>query len=492
MKKFFPFLLGLSLIGSEALAQPASNQQSTVAFSSAFREAIRDPQWGRAFAYSFTPVAEVEPKIGLTEQETFKRLQPMLEAEQFTQARQELERSVQGNAQPNPVILFTLGALHQQAAATTTVSTEATRHTAQAKQYYQSAIQGYRNYLRAYKNLGQINMQEEDYAQAIANLQRTVELGDNTAVSWGLLGYAYFNTQDYFAAETAIRNAVALDPKNKAFRTLLGQIFLQQQRYAEAQTLFNSLITDDPNNVELWSALANTYLGTNDIKTATTNLEVVRLMGGAKRDTLMLLGNIYVSQQMFDLAAQMFVEALKNDSSKDPQDLVSAANTLASFGAIDNAEILVDAIQQAYGNRLEDRQVMALLTLESEIAIQRGQGEEAAQRLEEILARDPLNANALNALADYYATLVNSAEEGDRQPRDQYRAAQLYERAQELQDETARRRAFIGHAQLEVRLDNLQNAVRLLERAISIRSDENIAQYLTQIRETLRARTARR
>lgn len=492
MKKFFPILLGLSLLGSEAVAQTtAPTRQVSNSFASSFREAVRDPQWGKAFAYSFTPLAEVEPKIAIADAEVFKILQPLLETEQFDKARQELERTIRNAAEPNPALVFTLGALYQQAAAMASNSQEAARLTEQAKQQYLAAIKSYKNYLRAHKNLGQLYMQEENFEQAIVHLQRAVELGDNTSVTWGLLGYAYFNMQDLFAAETAIRNAVALDPKNKPFRTILGQVFLQQQRFQEAQSLFSSLLKEDPNNVEYWTAVANTYLGTNDVPQALANLEMVRLMGGAKRDTLMLLGNIYVSQQMFDLAAQMFVDAVSADSQANPQDLVSAATTLANFGAIDDAEVVINAINQAYGNRLQDQDALALLTLESEIAIQRGQGEEAAKRLEEILARDPLNANALNALADYYAALVDSPNGSERQPRDRFRAVQLYERGQELQDENARRRALIGHAQLEVRVNNLQNAVRLLERAIAIRSDEQIAKYLTQIRETLRARTSR-
>jgi hypothetical protein len=152
---------------------------------------------------------------------------------------------------------------------------------------------------------------------------------------------------------------------------------------------------------------------------------------------------------------------------------------------------VITNIETAFSGQLSDEQEIELLSLKSEINISLGKGEEAADNLESLLRKDPFNARALLSLARYYSDLDADeslpVEQQDLQEsRYEQQALIYYERAQNLDDESAQVRAFIGEAQLRVQRDELDKAADLLEEAQMIRYQENVQSYLDQIRAALK------
>jgi len=360
-----------------------------------------------------------------------------------------------------------------------------------AIQYYKQAVDKFPNYLRAHKNLGQLYVQKDETDKALSHLIKSLELGNNEARTYGVIGYIYYNKGRYVSSETAIRNALSLDPDNESYRILLGQTLSEQERYAEAYSLFSEILLDDPNNTDIWLAQFNALMGMDKIDEAATNLEIVRNMGKADPEQLMLLGNIYVNKGMLDMATSTFLDALERSrAAGDKDSLVNAAKTLTSYGSFDNAIRLMDAIDSNFQGRLDEQQEIDLKTMRSRIAIARGEGAKAAQILEDILSQDPLNGDALITLGQYYSEMV-ATEEGGEAPRNKEQAIFYFERAEEHPEDDIRVSAYLQHGQLMVKLKRFSEAVNLIEKAQAINKQEHVETYLRQVREAAKAQGAR-
>jgi tetratricopeptide (TPR) repeat protein len=208
----------------------------------------------------------------------------------------------------------------------------------------------------------------------------------------------------------------------------------------------------------------------------------------------MLLGDVYMNKEMIDEATEVYLEAVQMDpSDANLGNFIRAAETLNNYAAYEQGMELIQSISEQYANRLDDEQEIELLSLQSEINISLGKGAEAAANLQALLKKDPFNARALLSLARYYSDLdpaddLDEIEADTQRKRYEQQAIIYYERAQELDDPMAQVRAYIGEAQLRVQRDELDRAASLLEDAQSVSYQDNVQQYLDQIRAALKSR----
>jgi tetratricopeptide (TPR) repeat protein len=467
---------------------------------------VKDPAWQEAFIYTFTPLSDVEPAIDATTRDFVANiLQPLITANNYDGARKALQASItETGVKTNAIIYYTLGAVDQQLAGS--LSSNSAAEKAQQKVFldeavtnYNKALDAFPNYQRAHRNLGNIFMNSDEKGsetRAIPHLQKAVALGARDSSTYLMLGYCLFTQGNYYSAEAAFKTAIMLESTNKDVYQLLAQTLLLQNRYKEARAMFQELLSKDPNNAQWWMALVNTYLAENDLENCVTSLEVLRHMKKAETQSLFLLGNIYVTRGIYDLATQVYVQAVKEDKGKDPSNAMDAARSLASFGAYDQANKVIDIIEAKYQGSITDKQTMDILTVRSNIQIAQGQGAEAAKTLQKILEKDPLSGSALTTLANYYSEMVETTQNGEtvRKARDFQRAEMLLKRAEDLNDDQAKLRAYTMHARLLVSrqdTDSLRDAVSLLERAQGIQSQESVASYLQSIRQAIESRSAR-
>lgn len=87
-----------------------------------------------------------------------------------------------------------------------------------ARDHYQKAVEKEPAYQRAFKNLGLLNIQQDEDQEGIANLSRAIELGNREAKTYGLLGFAFLNLGQSLPAEKAYSSAIILDPGNGDWR----------------------------------------------------------------------------------------------------------------------------------------------------------------------------------------------------------------------------------------------------------------------------------
>jgi tetratricopeptide (TPR) repeat protein len=152
-----------------------------------------------------------------------------------------------------------------------------------------------------------------------------------------------------------------------------------------------------------------------------------------------------------------------------------SAKGLAARGAAGEAKRILDVVQGRHGTALGNEEKKDVLRLRARLAVASGAGEEEAKLLEEIVALDPLDGDALILLGQH------SGRTG--QPE---KAVFWYERAANL--EAFEAEAKTRHAQLLVGQGKYADALPLLRRAQSLKPRENVQKYLEQVERAAQAR----
>jgi tetratricopeptide (TPR) repeat protein len=496
----------LITIAGMALPGFAQSRQVTSVDASPAQAFFATPEWSKALMGSFGVNPGIEPGIpeNEAEREVLGQIRDLLQTGADADMRAAVaaidaliaqQRSRGENT--SPMMLQIAGTLEMRNAELTDNEGERERIFRKAEGYLKQAVDpntGFPNFLRAHKNLANLLFRMDRASEAKAHFIKAIELGDRDAVTFGLLGAIFMEEGKLVSSESALRNSLMINPEILEFKQLLGNVLLQQERYAEAKEIFSELLLRRPNEVNFWMAQSNCYIALDEIDEAARNLEIVRFMGRANVASLMLLGDVYINKEMIEEATEAYLEAIATESSSAQlASFIRAAETLNNFAAYEQGMRVIEAIADAYSGRLDDEQEIELLSLQSEINISLGKGTEAAENLEQLLSKDPFNARALLSLARYYSELeadedLPSEQRDLQERRNQQRAIIFYERAQNLDDEMAQVRAFIGEAQLRVQRDELEQAADLLAEAQGIRYQENVQSYLEQIRAALRSR----
>lgn len=426
-----------------------------------------DPTFQKQFMGSYGTASEVEPRVTTVEREQMEEVLQRMQEGDADGAIAELEEILRrtprrGEAEPSAIFDFTLGNLLFQR-----------EELQEASVYYTRAIDKFPAYRRAHKNLGLIAVRRGDFEPGTRHLSRVIELGGADGTTFGLLGYAYSSTEQYIAAESAYRNAMLLQRDVLDWKIGLTHSLLKQRKYPEAVTLCQELIQQYPERSDFWLMQANAYIGLEKPLEAAKNYEIVQRMGKATLQSQQTLGDIYVNEELWDLAVLAYANALEIDPEQPVQRPLRAVEVLAQRGALDQARVLMTRVRENYGDRLEDDERMKLLKLEARMAVSEGEGGEAVQVLEEIVALEPLDGEALLLLGQHYAR----SDEMER-------AEFYYERAESIDGYEAE--AKVRHAQLLVTQSRYAEAVPLLKRAQELDFRDDVANYLQQVERIAR------
>lgn len=446
-----------------------------------------DPSFQKKFMGSFGVNSEIEPTVRPEEREKMQELIPLLSDDQDAaikkliailegvdeseeddrKKRRRRGRDAEVSAtvqEPSAIFDFTLANLYFQR-----------EEFEPATKFYSSAIRKFPTYRRAFKNLGLIKVREGKFSEAIAPLSKVIELGGGDGLTFGLLGYAYSSTEQYVSAESAFRNAMLLDANTLDWKMGLTLSVLKQQKYGEAVTLCEELLSREPERADFWLMQANAYIGLNKPLRAAENFEIVERLGQSTPATLKTLADIYVNEALYDAAAQAYAKAVAAEPNMPVTQAANWVNVLAQRGATEQAKSLLAEVKSSFGNRLEDDERKALLKIEARMAVNEGQGGEAVAVLEEVVALDPLDGEALMLLGEHYSA------------NDEAEKAQFYfERASSLDGYEAD--AKVRLAQLMVTQGKFQEAVPLLKRAQQVSPRDDVARYLEQVERIARSR----
>jgi Flp pilus assembly protein TadD len=342
-----------------------------------------------------------------------------------------------------------------------------------AVKHFEAALAKFPDYRRAQKNLAFALVRDGKYAEAIKPLTRTIALGGADGKLFGLLGFAYSNQGRNVSAEAAYRQALVFEPENLDFKLGLVKSSIGTSNYDYALSLLDELIKQYPDRDSFWTLQANLYIQKEQPAKAAISLEMLRRLGKASPQSLNLLGDLYMAQESRDLALGAYLEAMDKDNGQNPAKALRPAQILVSRGAWDEARQLFTKMRAAT-TPLSGADELKLLKLESKVALSTGGGEKAIESLEQIIQKDPLDAEALMLAGDFYAK--NNQRE---------KAEFRYQSAAGIAGFEAE--AFVKHAQLLVQSQKYTQAAELLKKAQKVKPRDNVQRYLEKVDQLARA-----
>ena len=419
------------------------------------------PKFQKEFLASYGANTDIEPTLSAVE---YEQMQKVLDAMSADDDMQKAIRLLQKNCgeSSSATFEFTLGNIYFQQ-----------EKLDEALALYERAIEQFPNFRRAYKNAGLIYVRDGDFEKALPYLTKTVELGENTSMTMGLLGYAYASVDNHLSAESAYRQAILLDGETLDWQLGLARSLFKQEKFGEAVSLCNSLLKKQPDNADFWLLQANAYLGLKQPMRAAENYEYVNTLGKASSKSMTMLGDIYVNESRWDMAADAYLRAYELDDGADPSSPLRAAKILAGRGALTDAKRILGRVEERK-NALSDENLKELLKLQARVAVAEGGGEEVVRILEQVVEVDPLDGEALILLGQHYGR------------NDPAKAIMKYEMAEGIEAYEAEAKLY--HGQLLVGMAKYQDAIPLLRRAYELKPREDIADYLKQVERIAKTR----
>ena len=427
-----------------------------------------DASFQKHFLAGYGVASDVEPRLNEDESAILEEILPLM-ATDLPAA----ERTLKSRMEPDcsARLDFVLGGIQMQQA-----MQSSPERMQDALDTHRRAIHKFPNYRRAWSNLGLIHARLGNHDETIRSFTKMIELGGANAWSYGVLGFAYTAKQDFQPAEAAFRNALLLEPENSQWRLGLAQCVVKQQKFEDAAALLDVLIAQSPANADFWLLQAHTFLGMKKFLRAAENLEVIDRLGKAKPDSAFTLGDIYLTENLVEMATRAYLRAVALDDEQPGSKPLQAAEALANRGATTNARAVLGKIRDSMLKGLADADRRRLLKLEARCSMADGDASpETVKILEEIVAMDPLDGEALLMLGKHFAR----TNEPDR-------AIFWYERAASLESFEAE--AKIRHAQILAAQGRYADAVPLLRRAQQVKPREEVARYLEQVERNARSR----
>ncbi len=419
-----------------------------------------DPDFQRRLLGSYGFLPEAEPKMTAAEQTDYRdNIVPLLRDDP-AKAIEALRSRVKPDS--SAIFDYTLATAFFQ-------SNDLTN----AVRYYESALEKFRDFRRAQKNLALSLVRMGRHEQAIPALSRTLALGGGDGKVYGLLGYSYMSVGQLLSAEAAYRQAALFEPDSLDLKMGLARCQIGLGQHAAALALLDELIQRHPERESLWVLQANLFVQLEQSTKAISNLEAVRKLGKASAKDLGLLGDLYLAQEMPDLALNAYAEAVEREGGQNLLRGLRAAELLAGRGAWDESQQLATRLRQVAGENLAAEDEMRLLKLEARLAISRNQGENAIRLLEQVAQKNPLDGEALLLAGDYYARAGESEK-----------ALFRYETAGKLTGFEAD--ALVKQAQLLVQTQKYLQAADLLRQAQKIKPRDHIQRYLEKVDQAAR------
>ncbi|MBZ0258770.1 tetratricopeptide repeat protein, partial [bacterium] len=279
-----------------------------------------DPAFQKQFAESYQAETDIEPRVTVPEREQMQEVLALISSDKLDEAVKLLDES--RNEAASAVFDFTLANIHFQR-----------EELDKAAAAYKAATDKFPKFRRAWKNMALIYIRQGEFNKALPALTRVVELGGSDAITYGLMGFAYSSVENFLSAESAYRMAILLDPETVDWKMGLARSFFKQQRFAEAVALCGSLIEKKPDNADLWLLQANAYIGMNQSMKAAEIFELVDHLGNSTVDSLYMLGDIYVNEGLYELAANSYLRSLETTEQENPDRAIRSAKVLVARGA---------------------------------------------------------------------------------------------------------------------------------------------------------------
>lgn len=276
------------------------------------------------------------------------------------------------------------------------------------------------------KNIQQLLLTDENVQTYIQKQKKIVDSDEQNAVANYNLARSYYFIKDYQSAEQYARRAIRYDPLNARYYELLGSIALVLEHYSDAITELATAVRISPERVSVYLKLAVTYERIDDDGRAISSLEQALQIDRHYVEALKHLARIYLRQREYDGSLRT-LEALLKLEPRNKEALLMRVQSFSLQGSYYYAQTLAEEMLSQFPDYPPIRRELlrikfaqqqwpeaqalliqlrtkSLLSVEDQLIeayllLHQGQAQEARQRFEVILEKQPENVDAIMGLA---------------------------------------------------------------------------------------------
>ncbi len=169
------------------------------------------------------------------------------------------------------------------------------------RQYFD--IEGYNEFIQkyedpdAYVGRGLLYMQNKDYAAAISDFDKAVELNPQLLEAYTLRGEAMIGLGNYFSAAESYEEALVLDPSNLELTYTVAKMWHLQGNYLNEIEVLSKSINQFPEESKLYELRSRARFGLRNYRSTAEDIQVLTYLSGDSALFWYQLGNIYLLQQ---------------------------------------------------------------------------------------------------------------------------------------------------------------------------------------------------
>lgn len=156
-------------------------------------------------------------------------------------------------------------------------------------------------------------LRAHNLAEAIAHLQRAVEIYPKYSAALVLLGTAYLDEHRWDNAEAVFRQVLAVDSKSITAHLFLGELYLDQRKYPESQAELSSALSLDPKSARGHLILGRLYYELGELTKAGPEVGTALRINPRIAEGHLLAGNILLRAHQPENALVEFEEYVRLD-----------------------------------------------------------------------------------------------------------------------------------------------------------------------------------
>ena len=175
-------------------------------------------------------------------------------------------------------------------------------------------------FVSAYVNIGLANLKHGGRTrEAIAALERAVELSPQSGKTWGLLGWAYDTQGDGEAAIPAYTRGIELAPEHAEQYHRLAMIYQTRGVWGEAERLYKAALARNGGLVQTQFNLGFVYLEQGRFKEAVAQNEKVLTLRPDHVDAYLNLASAWIGLSATERAGTAYARVLELMDGADPR-----------------------------------------------------------------------------------------------------------------------------------------------------------------------------
>ncbi len=404
---------------------------------------------------SFGFLSAREPKLNMAEYAILEKFVPFLEDDPKF-ALEMIEGLTKNNKHLSASFDYMLGNMYVQSG-----------RIEDAEAAFQKGIAKYPDYLRAWRALGMLYLHTDSLDNALNALTRSIQLGDTDPFTFGQIGFCFYQKKEYLSSLSAYTQAILYEPSN--IRWIRGKIASLRglNDFQQASVLLQEVVRKSPDGAEYWMELANSWMQLGQPVKAIACLEFLREAELQSKESLDLLGTLYVNESLYSQAQNIYESMISKGYAPRGSSLLRCARMLHGSGRAEEANSLVETYL-ARVDELDERERTSVQIYQVRVAVDAGEFQEAKRLVDDVLRESPMNGEALMLLGRLEYRLGDSVK-----------ALLTLEKATRIS--TVASEALVLQAQIMVESKSYTEALESLERALVLREDEWIQDYYDRV-----------